>query len=47
MSHQDRDGRTSFPFHFQALNDAFLWLLKAADLSPIQFEGIALGRLWA
>jgi hypothetical protein len=39
MSHQDRDGRTSFPFHFQALNDAFLWLLKGADLSPIQFRG--------
>jgi hypothetical protein len=38
MSHQDRDGRTSFPFHFQALKDAFLWLLKVADLSAIRFR---------
>ena len=39
MSHQDPDGRTSFPHNFQALRDAFLWLLQAADLSPIQFRG--------
>ena len=38
MSHQDQDGRTAFAFHFQALYDAFLWLFKAADLSPIQFR---------
>ena len=39
MSHQDPDGRTAFPHNFQALKDAFLWLLQAADLSPIQFRG--------
>jgi hypothetical protein len=39
MSHQDRDGRTSFPVNFQALQDAFSWLLKTADLSAIQFRG--------
>src|SRR5262249_44220996 len=39
MSHQDRDGRTSFLFHFQALADAFSWLVKTADLSAIQFRG--------
>ncbi len=39
MSHQDPDGRTAFPYNFQALKDAFLWLLQAADLSPIQFRG--------
>jgi hypothetical protein len=38
MSHQDRDGRTSFPCHLQALKDALLWLLKAGDLSAIQFR---------
>jgi len=38
MSHQDRDGRTSFPVHLQALKDALLWLLKADDLSAIQFR---------
>ena len=38
MSHQDQDGRTAFAFHFQALYDALLWLLKAGDLSPIQFR---------
>jgi hypothetical protein len=38
MSHQDRDGRTSFPFHFQALKDAFLWLVDTADLSAIHFR---------
>ena len=39
MSHEDPDGRTAFPYNFQALKDAFLWLLQAADLSPIQFRG--------
>ena len=39
MSNQDPDGRTAFPYNFQALKDAFLWLLQAADLSPIQFRG--------
>jgi len=38
MSHQDTDGRTSSPFHCQALKDALLWLLKTADLSSIQFR---------
>src|SRR5260370_41361699 len=38
MSHQDRDGRTSFPVNFQALQDAFAWLLKTADLSAIRFR---------
>jgi len=38
MSHQDRDGRTSFRFHFQALKDALLWLFKDADLSAIKFR---------
>jgi len=38
MSHQDRDSRTSFPFHFQDLKDVLLWLLKSADLSAIQFR---------
>jgi IS4 transposase len=38
MSHQDRDGRTSFRFHFQALKDALLWLFQDADLSAIQFR---------
>jgi hypothetical protein len=38
MSHQDRDGRTSFRFHFQALKDALLWLFRDADLSAIQFR---------
>lgn len=39
MSHQDQDGRTSFPSHFQALKDALLWLFDTADLSAIQFSG--------
>src|SRR5260370_1032067 len=38
MSHQDRDGRTSSRFHFQALRDALLWLFDTADLSAIAFR---------
>jgi hypothetical protein len=38
MSHQDLDGRTSLPFNFQALKDAFLWLLETSDLSVIRFR---------
>lgn len=38
MSHQDSDGRTSLPFNFQALKDAFLWLLEMSDLSVIRFR---------
>jgi hypothetical protein len=39
MSHQDKDGRTSFPMNTQALSNAFMWLLEGADFSPIQFRG--------
>jgi hypothetical protein len=38
MSHQDKDGSTSYPYHFQALKDALLWLFDTADLSSIQFR---------
>jgi Transposase DDE domain len=38
MSHQDKEGSTSFPYHFQALKDALLWLFDTADLSAIQFR---------
>jgi Transposase DDE domain len=38
MSHQDSHGRTSLPFNFQALKDAFLWLLETSDLSAIRFR---------
>jgi hypothetical protein len=56
MSHQDRNGRTAFRFHFQALQDALLWLFKDADLSGIRFRDdcswsalglISTGLLWA
>jgi hypothetical protein len=38
MSHQDRHGPTSSRCNFQALKDAFLWLLATSDLSAIQFR---------
>jgi Transposase DDE domain len=39
MSHQDKDGSTTFPMNTQALSDAYMWLLEGADFSPIQFRG--------
>src|SRR4051794_5493048 len=38
MSHQDSHRRTSSPFNFQALKDAFLWLLETSGLSAIRFR---------
>jgi hypothetical protein len=39
MSHQDSHRRTSSPFHFQALKEAFLWLLQTSDFSAVRFRG--------
>jgi hypothetical protein len=38
MSHQDRDGHTSYAFNFQALHEALQWLLPSVAALPMGFR---------